>query len=392
MNSDILEAQNGETAEKKKDKLEEWKQALQRAQTRMKQMYTDAMYVLRPPVWRKKTLATEWDALRSEWRYVSAVLCYLGPPAHILWSIKWPMLLITVEVLGIYFAPESVNRWIDDDRETYITAFRICSFAMSLLLASRVNNVIQRFNQARQGFGKLGNACVVIVQIVLTHCDDDEILQDLARWSVIYHNSIRKYLEGNLKLADDPRDYNSYLHDDEIVLMHDTHKMRQMAPLKIRQILAKAKLPVDISIAVNNQLEMAQIGSGDCVRIYSQSLPYVFTLLTSGFILIWLFLLPLALPNANFQLQTALPAVIFTSMLLLGVDAAALQMENPFAFFPMQDLCNSTQRDVYRALDEHKLLLASAARHAGKPPPSGAIAAAKGPKGRFIPKGAKKTQ
>lgn len=355
---------------------------------RCRQWLTEtALYTLRPPVWRKKTLAREWEALRSEWRFVSSAVCYLGPPFHLIWMVKIPLLVVIGEVLALYFAPIGVLRFVDNDQGVYTTAFGICSFALSLLLASRVNNVIARFNQARAGFGKLGNVCVIIVQIMLTYCSDEEILQDIARWSVIYHNAIRKYLEGNLKLCEDPVDYNSYLHEDEVRLMHETHKMRQMAPLKIRQLIAHSNPPMDVSIALNSQLEMAQVGAGDCVRIYSQSLPYPFTIITTGFLQIWLYLLPLALKNTDLQLQVALPATIFTVLLLLGVDATAIQLENPFKFMPLQDLCNSTQRDVYRALDEHKLLLASAQRNAGNPPPLGAIRAAKGPKGRHIPKG-----
>eukprot|EP00890_Picochlorum_soloecismus_P001476 jgi/Picsp_1/2329/NSC_05792-R1_protein len=337
------------------------------------------MYTLWPPVWKKKTLAREWEALRSEWRFVSAALCYVAPPLHILWLVKFPLLIVIGEVLGLFFAPIGVLRFVDNDQGVYTTAFGICSFALSLLLASRVNNVITRFNLARSGFGKLGN-------IMLTCCDDQELLQDIARWCVIYHNAIRKYLEGNLKLCEDGKDYNAYLHEDEIKLMHETHKMRQMAPLKIRQLISKAKPPLEMYIALNSQLEMAQIGSGDCVRIYSQSLPYPFTVLTTGFVQIWLYLLPLALKNTELQLQVALPASIFTALLLLGVDAAAVYMENPFKYMPLQDLCDSTQRDIYRALDEHKMLLESAARNAGKPPPPGALKAAMGPKGRAIPK------
>ncbi|KAI8103595.1 hypothetical protein M9435_004930 [Picochlorum sp. BPE23] len=348
--------------------------------------WANMMYTLWPPIWKKKTLAREWETLRSEWRFVSSAVCYIAPPLHTLWLVKIPLLIIIAEVLGLYFAPIGVLKFIDNDQGVYTTAFGICSFALSLLLASRVNNVITRFNLGRSGFGKLGNVCVIIVQIMLTCCDDEEMLQDIARWCVIYHNAIRKYLEGNLKLCDDPKDYNAYLHEDEIKLMHDTHKMRQMAPLKIRQLMAKAAPPLEVYIALNSQLEMAQVGSGDCVRIYSQSLPYPFTILTTGFIQIWLYLLPLALKNTELQLQVALPASIFTTLLLLGVDAAAVHLENPFKYMPLQDLCDSTQRDVYRALDEHKLLLESAARNAGKPPPPGALKAARGPKGRSIPK------
>ena len=134
------------------------------------------------------------------------------------------------------------------------------------------------------------------------------------------------------------------------------------------------------------QLEMVQVAAGDGVRIYSHSLPYGFTSLTTGFLLIWLLVLPLGFENESIKLQIALPAALLTGLLLLGLDAAAIKMENPFPFIPMGDLCASTMRDVYRALDEGKLLVESAARNKGRAPPAGAVAAATGPKGRFIPR------
>lgn len=83
---------------------------------------------------------------------------------------------------------------------------------------------------------------------------------------------------------------------------------------------------------------------------------------------------------------SGLACLYFYNALLLGADAAAVHLENPFKYMPLQDLCDSTQRDVHRALDEHKMLLGSAAKNAGKPPPPGALKAALGPKGRSIPK------
>jgi predicted membrane chloride channel (bestrophin family) len=144
---------------------------------------------------------------------------------------------MAAEILLKHLLPGSFNTTIGDDSSVYRVAFGICSFALSLLLASRVNNVVIRFNEARAAFEKLGNVCVVIMQVLATSCDDDEILQDVARWCVVYHNSVRKYLEGNLKLDEDDTDndidLNSFLHEDEVDLMHDTHKMRQTAFLKI---------------------------------------------------------------------------------------------------------------------------------------------------------------
>ena len=333
------------------------------------------LYTLRPPVWRTKTMSREWKALRSDWRYPSSAFCYIAPPFHLFWMVKIPLLIVLTEILLLEFLPSGVAQFLEGDSTIFNLAFGICSFALSLLLATRVNNVINRFNLARGGIGKLSSVSVTIVHIVLTYCDDEEILQDIARWSVIYHNSVRKLLEGNLKLCDDPVDYNSFLYEDEQVLMHDSRKMRQMAQMKIRQLIAKSKPPLDAAIALNSQLEMAQVASGECVRIYCQSLPYAFTMMTTGFLQIWIYLLPLDLRQAGLQLTKVLPATIFTVLLLLGVDAIAIQYENPYKFIPLRAICDSTERDVYRALNEHKLLLASAKRNAGRPPPPGAVRA-----------------
>ena len=123
------------------------------------------------------------------------------------------------------------------DSDAYDIVVGIFSFVLSLLLASRVNNVVIRFNEARVAFERVGSICVVMMQVLATNCDAEEILQDMARWCVVYHNSVRKYLEGNLKLDEDGTgndiDLNSFLHEDEVDLMHDTHKMRQTAFLKI---------------------------------------------------------------------------------------------------------------------------------------------------------------
>lgn len=368
-----------------------------RGQSSGSTMWTRISDTLRPPVWKRKTLAREWAALRSEWRFLSAAFCYVGPPLNILWAIKWPLLFMAAEILLKHLLPGSFNTTIGDDSSVYRIAFGICSFALSLLLASRVNNVVIRFNEARAAFEKLGNVCVVMMQVLATSCDDEEILQDAARWCVVYHNSVRKYLEGNLKLDEDDTDtdidLNSFLHEDEVDMMRNTHKMRQMALLKIRQIVltgAPDLLPSGAVSVINSQLETAQAAAGDCVRIYSHSLPYGFTSLTTGFILIWLLVLPLGFENESTNLQTALPAAILTGLLLLGLDAAAIKMENPFPYIPMGDLCASTMRDVYRALDEGKLLVESAARNKGRGRPAGAVAAANGPKGRFIAKKLKK--
>ena len=66
------------------------------------------------------------------------------------------------------------------------------------------------------------------------------------------------------------------------------------------------------------------------------------------------------------------------------VDAAAMELENPFAHLPLKALCNSLERDVYRAIDEHKILTQLERDTCNRTMPSGAVQAMTGPKGRHI--------
>ncbi len=129
---------------------------------------------------QSKTRGPEWRQLKSETRFAQALLCYLGPPSHILFNIKWPF-------LGIMLVAVAVNLWeyagqipagrhgnrccfilhlaskplvplaavyyhgfpLVDEHGVLQNSFRLTSFAMSLLLAFRLNRTYDRWKEAR---------------------------------------------------------------------------------------------------------------------------------------------------------------------------------------------------------------------------------------------------
>lgn len=73
----------------------------------------------------------------------------MGPPGHILWNIKWPFLAVALEVLIICvwqnYYEEIFPDWKIMDKDKVLqTNFRLSSFAMSLLLAFRINRTYGR--------------------------------------------------------------------------------------------------------------------------------------------------------------------------------------------------------------------------------------------------------
>ena len=85
------------------------------------------------------------------------------PPSHILWNIKWPLLVIMLVTAAVAvwehfaLAGEVVP---EIDRENMLRdLFRLVNFAMSLLLAFRVQRSYDRWKDARQSIASVVGVC-----------------------------------------------------------------------------------------------------------------------------------------------------------------------------------------------------------------------------------------
>jgi ion channel-forming bestrophin family protein len=93
---------------------------------------------------------------------------------------------------------------------------------------------------------------------------------------------------------------------------------------------------------------------GTCMRIKFQCLPYGITLNCSGFLLIYVLLMPLGLitdassRDGLYQPTFALVVYFVLCVMLLGADEVATQLEQPFPFIPLVDIADTTLRDVSR--------------------------------------------
>jgi len=74
------------------------------------------------------------------------------PPSHILWNIKWPLLAIMVETAAIaiweHYAFLGVLPKLDS-QNLLKDLFKLVSFAMSLLLAVRLQRCYERWKEAQ---------------------------------------------------------------------------------------------------------------------------------------------------------------------------------------------------------------------------------------------------
>jgi putative membrane protein len=114
------------------------------------------------------------------------------------------------------------------------------------------------------------------------------------------------------------------------------------------------------------------MNAGTCRRIKFTPLPFGLSLVTTGFIMLWLVLLPFGLTNATaansgFSLGTAILStwtsglgLFILSAMLLCVDEAANQLEDPFHSLPLFDATKTAMAHLSMVPDDFAKLRAAA--------------------------------
>lgn len=145
------------------------------------------------------------------------------------------------------------------------------------------------------------------------------------------------------------------LYDEELAVYSASRKGRQVIATAIRCIIDDLDLGSDKLVACESLMQAAMSAGGAALRIRYAAMPQGLSLVSTGFILLWCSLLPFGLLTDQFLGdidQGALIAVAVISLLLLSVDEVAAQLEDPFPFIPLEDICNTYERDIMRIQKE----------------------------------------
>ena len=269
----------------------------------------------RPDISNFRTREPEWKQLQSELRYLQALFPYLGPPNYVLWSVKYPVLAVLL-ISGALLVANRYGLTVADTNNSFKTAFGFSTFAMSLLLAFRINRCYDRWWSARSSFGTVGSSSTYIMLHMLTFVHGhDDLLLELARWLVVWPYSVKESVLGSGHNGLDPQAMALLSHKEQ-QLYQASRKGRQLVVTRIRQLLADANLQMQEFLAVERRLQKGTAAAGQCSRIRSQALPHGLTLLSTGFVLIFLLLLPFTFAPVTVWDWLAL---VLMSILLLGV-------------------------------------------------------------------------
>uniref|UniRef100_A0A7R9Z3M3 Uncharacterized protein n=1 Tax=Chlamydomonas euryale TaxID=1486919 RepID=A0A7R9Z3M3_9CHLO len=319
--------------------------------------YKQLFYDTRPDLLSSKTRPPQWRMLNSEAAYMQAFFCYLGPPSHVLWNIKWPWLVTVLVSLWVVLRQDLADGW---DRHSILKdTFRSTSFAMSLLLAFRLNRTYERWRQARSSLASVGVHAASAFMQAATWIRDPDILEDLRRFLIVWPYAIKQTVLSEAEL--DPA-AAALLSRAELALYYGVEQAaragarelnpgngRQVVVTAVRKLVSEAELPMEHFTAIEGTIAAAWKAGGDAIRIKFQAMPQSLTLMCTGFIEIWLLLMPFGLTaDSGHYDWVIVVATASTALMTLGCVEISNQMEQPFPLLPCRDIVATYEREINR--------------------------------------------
>eukprot|EP00798_Chlamydomonas_sp_ICE-L_P005317 gene5317-18562_t len=298
------------------------------------------LYVARPDM--LKSSAKEWEMMHSQWRFVQALFCYIGPPSHVLWNVKWPWLFSMLVAAGVQIF-KHLDRELDLPQ--LIQSFSITSFAMSLLLAFKLNRGYDRWKAARDAFGRCCTRSTFLYSQAVSYIEDPKLLGAYRRFLSVSPFAVMQTVLGEPEL--DPK-AAAMLLPRELAVYQKSTKGIQVIITKLHLLFPAAQLPTASRLAMESTVAELWASACACTNIRAQALPYGLSLISLGFVQIWCTLLPLGLNSGTYGVA----ATALTTLLLLAVEEVATQLEQPFPMLPIAFLSNGCMVDIGRVEQE----------------------------------------
>lgn len=346
-------------------------------------LYTKLVYDSRPNTTSTETREEQWNKIVDPDRYLYGLLVYLGPPSFFSYNLRKPLLLVggitilsctyhTCYILYPNVLPTIFNRTAWD-------LFRMGSFALSLLLSVKVSKVYDRFWEARSHFSKIGGNLNMAMQLLelysRTHSgsmegmnasDVDRILGEFAAWAMVYPYALVVQL---LALKGVPEEVHLLLNQEEVKLLNSTPKPRKYVLMKLQDLLHQFPLPTEKYLCMQKLLQDTEAACGVCRRIRFTALPYGLSQLYTGFIMIWLCILPLGIQYSGSGQEGTLSDIMTVwlsgivvnlfSLMMISVDEVANQLEDPFPSIPLMDTIKTSMKHIATVQKDFALLRAT---------------------------------
>lgn len=240
--------------------------------------------------------------------------------------------------------------------------FSLSSPALGLLLVFRTNASYGRWMDARKAWGAVVNHSRNIVRLGSGWVMEDndtarEHLESLANAVWAFPRCLQRHLLGEREDDESFRQHILQHLSPEVAqnLIIARHKPTR-ALHDLTHVINALPLPFLRRVEMDKSAVALCEAMGVCDRIFASPVPRVYTRHTARFLGFWILALPLSLWETfgnSWNHICLLPASLFISFFLFGIEELATQLEEPFSILPIDIMVNGIRLSADEAVEWH---------------------------------------
>ena len=256
-------------------------------------------------------------------------------------------------------------------------AFSYSSFALSLLLALKLQRTYDRWWAACLEFGRVTSKLQQLAHLaVLQKHMAPELRDEFLEYLCVYPYTVLMKLQSFKAM---PREAFglanstghgpaiSVLKEEDVQFLMTTSEPRVYVALKIRKLIDDMQCPFEKYWAFEGLVQTVEAAAIVCLRIKKTNIPIGISFLTTGFVMFWLVLLPFAVfPAVQSSTEPRVVTIWFSALvlfffalLLLSIDEISNQIEDPWYALPLINIARSSRQAVESAVSMSRLVMAN---------------------------------
>ncbi|KAK8951869.1 UPF0187 protein [Platanthera zijinensis] len=306
---------------------------------------------------KRRTLYTpeDWRSHRSSLRHLRHLLSSLS--SRVILSLVPPVSAFTTFAVALALYNSAVSlKWLPEFFPVLHAPslpYQLTAPALALLLVFRTEASYSRFAEGRKVWISVVAGASEMAGIVISTMgrgrgasEDARLKMALLSYIMAFPVALKCHVIGGSDIKTDLQ--NLLEEDDLVIIQHSKHRPRCVIEF-ISQSLQMVSLEESKRITLESKISSFYNGISVCEQLIGIPIPLSYTRLTSRFLVLWHFTLPVILwDDCNWLV---IPATFISAASLFCIEEVGVLIEEPFPMLALDDLCRQLKDTILEAIE-----------------------------------------
>ncbi|KAL1818518.1 hypothetical protein ACET3Z_013387 [Daucus carota] len=316
----------------------------------------------------------DWVEHRSSLRHIRHLLSSLN--SRVVLSLVPPVIAFTsVAIVVASYNSAVLLHWLPEVFPVLRASslpYQLTAPALALLLVFRTEASYSRYEEGRKAWTKVISGTNDFARQVISTVDlstDVLVKNALLQYIMAFPVALKCHVIHGSDIA---QDLQTLIEPEDLsVIVSSTHRPRCIIDF-ISQTLQMLNLDESKLTVLESKISCFYEGIGICEQLIGIPIPLSYTRLTSRFLVLWHFSLPIILwDDCNW---IVVPATFISAASLFCIEEVGVLIEEPFPMLPLDELLDLLQNNIQEAMENELMIrqiITKRKNRSRKPSPNG---------------------